>query len=391
MKLSSRAHAATESPTLGLTAKVNALKAAGEDIVGFTAGEPDFDTPEHIKEAAREALARGLTKYTPTAGTVGLRAAIVEKTQRDSGLTYEPKQVIVGCGGKHVLYLIFQALLDPGDAVLIPAPYWVSYVDQTRLAGGAPLIVPTVEADDFKLQPAQLDAVLALNPHVRALILNSPSNPTGATYSAAELAALAAVLERYPQVVVIADEIYEHLTYGGVPFASIAQVPGFQARTVIVNGCSKAYSMTGWRIGWALGDAALIGAMTRIASHETSNPTTIAQAGAEAALRGDQSAVETMRRAFEARRTLIVDGLRALPGVQCLEPTGAFYVFPNIAAHLGAGETADEFAARLLEASRVAVVPGNGFGAPDCVRLSYACSEANITAGLSRLAAFLGA
>ena len=391
MRLSSRAAAATDSPTLALTAKVNALKAAGEDIVGFTAGEPDFDTPEPIKEAARAALAKGLTKYTPSAGTAGLRAAVVEKTQRDSGLSYEPKNVIVGCGGKHVLYLTFQALLDPGDAVLVPAPYWVSYIDMTRLAGGVPIILPTTPESGFKVSPAQLAEAMALHPYANALLLNSPSNPTGAMYSEAELRALAEVVATRPDFVVISDEIYEHLVYGDQRFFSIAQVDSVRAQTVIVNGCSKAYSMTGWRIGWAIGDPALIAAMTRIASHETSNPTSIAQAAAEAALRGDQSPVEEMRKAFDERRRVMVDGLNAIPGVTCNEPGGAFYAFPNIGAHLKPGETADELAARLLDEAKLAVVPGNGFGAPDYIRLSYAASMANIEEGLSRLAKFLGA
>jgi aspartate aminotransferase len=389
MQLSSRAAAATASPTLALTAKVNAMKAAGQDIIGFTAGEPDFDTPEHIKEAARAALAKGLTKYTPSAGIPGLRAAICEKTQRDSALRYEPKNVIVTCGGKHALYLAFQALLDPGDAVLLPAPYWVSYVDQTRLAGGVTVLLPTDAASEFKITAAQLADALEQYPYAKVLVLNSPSNPTGATYNPAELAALAEVIAAHPRLTVFSDEIYEHLVYGGAQQASIAQQEAVRAQTVILNGCAKAYAMTGWRIGWALGDAGLIDAMTRIASHETSNPTSIAQYAAEAALRGDQGCVETMRVAFEQRKGVLIAGLRALGGVTCNDPGGAFYAFPDVAAHFAPSESADEFAARLLTEARLAVVPGNGFGAPRHVRLSYAASLADIEEGLRRLGAFL--
>jgi aspartate aminotransferase len=297
--------------------------------------------------------------------------------------------VIVGCGGKHVLYLAFQAILDPGDAVLLPAPYWVSYVDMTRLAGGVPVILPCTAADDLKLTPARLEAALADYPYAKILVLNSPSNPTGVMYNEAELRALAAVVARHPGLTVLSDEIYEHLVYDGQRQFSIAQVEEANGQTVIINGCSKAYSMTGWRIGWAIGDAGLIDAMTRIASHETSNPTSIAQAAAETALRGDQGCVEEMRRAFEGRKRVMIDGLRALPGVTCNEPGGAFYAFPDVSAHFRPGETADQFSERLLEKAKVAVVPGNGFGAPHHVRLSYATSLGDIEAGLARLGDFL--
>lgn len=390
MQLSSRAGAATASPTLALTAKVNALKAAGEDIIGFTAGEPDFDTPAHIKDAAKAALDKGLTKYTPSAGIPALRQAICAKMLRDSGLTYEPKQTIATCGGKHALYLIFQALLNPGDAVLLPAPYWVSYVDQTRLAGGVTVILPTSAESGFKLTAAQLAEALEQYPYAKALVLNSPSNPTGSMYSAAELAALAEVIAAHPGLTVISDEIYEHLVYDGNVQSSLAQVEAVRAQTVIVNGSAKAYSMTGWRIGWAVGDAGLIDAMTRIASHETSNPTSIAQHATVAALNGDQGCVETMRQAFEQRKRVMIDGLRAIRGVTVNDPGGAFYAFPDVSAHFAPGETADEFSARLLEGAKLAVVPGNGFGAPRNIRLSYATSMDDINEGLRRLAAFIG-
>ncbi|MBI2301874.1 MAG: pyridoxal phosphate-dependent aminotransferase [Armatimonadetes bacterium] len=391
MRLSSRAAAATASPTLALTARVKALKQQGVNVIGFGAGEPDFDTPEPIKEAARQALADGFTKYCPSSGIPTLRQAVADKIARCQGLSYQPGEIIVSNGGKHSLYVLLQALLDPGDAVLLPAPYWVSYVDMTRLAGGAPIILPTTEATGLKLTPEQLAEALELHPYAKALILNSPSNPTGATYTAAELRRLAAVLKRHPGCLVISDEIYEHLLYDGRTHIGIGQVPGMQKRTAIVNGVSKAYSMTGWRIGWTAGPRDLIDAMDRIQSHDTSGPCSIAQVAAEAALRGDQTCVETMRQAFEQRRDVMVRGLRALPGVTCTNPGGAFYAFPDIGAHCRKGETAQGFAARLLDEAQVAVVPGESFGAPYHVRLSYAASMADIEEGLRRMAGFLGA
>ncbi len=391
MRVSSRAMAATESPTLALTAKTKALKAAGEPVIGFGAGEPDFDTPEHIKEAARQALAKGLTKYCPAAGILSLREAIVDKLEAERGLRYEPGQVCVGVGGKHSLHGLFQTLVDPGDAVLLPAPYWVSYVDQIRLAGGVPIILPTTEATGLKITPDQLAAALALYPYARAIVLNSPSNPTGATYDQDEMAALAEVLAGAPELLIISDEIYDHLLYGGRRHVSVADFEAVRERVIISNGVSKAYSMTGWRCGWTIGPKPIISAQVRIQSHDTSGTCSITQAAAEAALRGDQSCVEEMRQAFEQRLRVMVDGLRALPGVTCAEPTGAFYAFPNVSAHLAAGETASAFAERLLDQAKVAVVPGEGFGAPVNVRLSYAAALSDIEEGLRRIARFLGA
>ncbi|MCC7495539.1 MAG: pyridoxal phosphate-dependent aminotransferase [Fimbriimonadaceae bacterium] len=389
MRVASRAQMATESPTLALTAKTNALKKAGEPVIGFGAGEPDFDKPEHIKEAAIQAIRDGFTKYCPTAGTLSLREAIVAKIARDQGLQYQPNQVCVSVGGKHSLHQIFETLLDPGDAVFLPAPYWVSYVDQIRLAGGVPLLLPTTEATGLKVTPAQLAEALELYPFAKALVLNSPSNPTGATYDEAEMAALAAVLEQAPELTIISDEIYEHLIYGGRRHVSIAEQEALRDRVILCNGVSKAYSMTGWRCGWAVGPKPFIEAMVRVQSHDSSGTCSITQAAAEAALRGDQSCVETMRQAFEQRLRVMIDGLNALPGVSCSEPGGAFYAFPNITAHLAPGETASAFADRLLVEAKVAVVPGEGFGAPGNVRLSYAASMADIEEGLARIAEFL--
>lgn len=389
MRVSSRAMAATESPTLALTAKTKAMKAAGEPVIGFGAGEPDFDTPAHIKEAAKQAIDKGLTKYCPAAGTLSLREAVCESVKRNQGLDYEPSQVCVGVGGKHSLHGAFQTLLNPGDAVILPAPYWVSYLDQTRLAGGVPIILPTTEATDLKITAEQLAETLELYPFAKILLLNSPSNPTGATYTKEELAALVEVIERHPDLLVLSDEIYEHLVYGGRRHVSIAEFGSIRERVIISNGVSKAYSMTGWRCGWTIGPKDIISAQVRIQSHDSSGTSSITQAAAEAALRGDQGCVEEMRQAFEQRLRVMIDGLRSLPGVTCSEPGGAFYAFPNISGCLREGETADGFAGRLLEEAKVAVVPGEGFGAPLNVRLSYASSMDDIQQGLSRIADYL--
>ena len=391
MQVSSRAGAATASPTLALTAQVKAMKAAGESVIGFGAGEPDFDTPEHIKEAAIEAIRDGFTKYCPASGIPSLKAAVVEDLAARRGLSYDPPQVIISNGGKHALFGVFQALLDPGDAVFLPAPYWVSYVDQIRLAGGVPIVLPTAEATGLKLTAGQLAEAFAAYPYAKAMVFNSPSNPTGATYDEPELAALAEVIATRPSLTVLSDEIYEHLIYDGRRHRSLLQFPELRSQVVLLSGVAKTYAMTGWRVGWAVGDATLISAMGRIQSHDTSGTCSIAQVAAEAALRGDQSCVETMRQAFEARRRVMIDGLRALPGVTCSEPYGAFYAFPNVSGCLAAGETASDFAARLLAEAKVAVVPGEGFGAPTGVRLSYAASLEDIQEGLRRLARFLGA
>ena len=389
MRVSSRAAAATASPTLALTAKTKAMQAAGEPVIGFGAGEPDFDTPDHIKEAAKRAIDDGLTKYCPAAGTLSLREAIVAKIARDQGLQYEAGQVVVSVGGKHALHGLFEALVDPGDAVLLPSPYWVSYVDMVRLAGGVPIIMPTSEATGLKVTPEQLATTLEQYPYARAMVVNSPSNPTGATYSRDELAALAEVISQHPELVIISDEIYEHLVYGGRQHVSLAEFDSIHDQVVLCNGVSKAFSMTGWRCGWNVGPKELIGAQVRIQSHDSSGTCSITQAAAEAALRGPMECVEAMRQAFEARLRVMIDGLNAIEGITCAEPGGAFYAFPNVAGCLAVGETADDFAERLLEQAKVAVVPGSGFGAPMNVRLSYAAAMDDIVEGLARIKQFV--
>jgi aspartate aminotransferase len=390
MSISQRARNTAPSPTLGITATVNRLKAQGVDVVGFAAGEPDFDTPDFIKQAAIDALNAGYTKYTPSSGSPELRKAVVEKFAKENGLNYKPEQVIVSCGAKHSLYNLFQALLDPGDEVIIPAPYWVTYPEQVRLAEGTSVIVQTAAENEFM---PTFDAVrAAITPRTKALILNSPNNPTGGVASRQAVKEIMSLAIKH-NFVVVSDEIYEHLLYDGRTHVSPAALgdEAFQ-HTVTVNGCSKAYSMTGWRIGFAASaDTELISAMGRLQDQSTSNPTSIAQKAAVAALTGSQEPVEEMRKAFEGRRNLIVDRLNAIPGVSCRTPGGAFYAFPSIAGLIGKRygdktiSNGDDFAAFLLESVNVAVVPGSGFGAPEYIRLSYATSTANIERGLDRI------
>ncbi len=390
LKTASRLDPIKPSITLAVTAKAAKLKADGFDIVSFGAGEPDFDTPDHIKEAARASLDRGVGKYTDVAGIQPLRAAISAELNKVHGTQILPEQVLVSCGAKHSLFNLFMALLDPGDEVIIPAPYWVSYPDMVMLAGGKPVIVDTRAEDDFCVQPAQLAA--AVTPRTRAVVLNTPSNPTGAVYSSAAIAALAEVVVE-KNLLVISDDIYRQLVYGGASYASIAAVgPELASRTILVDGVSKTYAMTGWRIGYAAGPLSIIKAMSKIQGQSTSNPTHIAQTATLAALTGPQDCVETMRKAFDERRIEMVKLLRGIPGVDCREPKGAFYAFPNVSAHVGktapnGTKLADDVALCdwLVEEARVAVVPGSGFGAPGHVRLSYACSMANIKEGVRRL------
>jgi aspartate aminotransferase len=386
MKISQRARNTAPSPTLGITAQAKQLKAQGIDVISFGAGEPDFDTPEPIKRAAIDALEAGDTKYTPSAGTEPLRKAICEKLRRDNGLSYEPNEVIVSAGAKHSLYNLMQALLDPGDEVIVPAPYWVSYPEQVKLAGGTPVIANAREEDGFRVTAAAIEA--SITPATRMLIINSPSNPTGATIPADELQRIAELaVER--DLIVVSDEIYEKLTYDGQRHTSIASFgEAIKARTFTVNGFSKAYSMTGWRLGYVAGDRTVVAAMGRIQDQSTSNPTSFAQAGAVAALTGPQDAVEEMRRAFEARRNTIIERLNAIPGVRCVKPGGAFYALPNVSGLLTAQiRDSDSLAEHLLNEARIAVVPGSGFGAPDHIRLSYATSMELIVEGLNRLEA----
>ena len=392
MSISERARNTAPSPTLAITAKANALKMQGIDVIGFGAGEPDFDTPEHIKQAAIDALHQGFTKYTPSSGTNDLKDAIVDKFYRENNLRYTRENIIVSCGAKHSLYNIFQAMLDPGDQVLISAPYWVSYPEMVKLADGVPVIVPTLPENEF--QPTRADLLSRLSPKTKAIVLNSPSNPTGGVASRQQIKDIVSVAVQH-NLTLISDEIYERLLFDNRTHTSPASL-GEEAfkRTIVVNGCSKAYSMTGWRIGYiGCPDKELVAAMGRLQDQSTSNPASIAQKAATAALNGDQEQVEVMRQAFEKRRNIIVTLLNGIPGFECRNPGGAFYAFPNVSSlygkHFGDKviSNSDEFAAYLLEEARVAVVPGSGFGADDYIRLSYATSEKNIEEGLARIGA----
>jgi aspartate aminotransferase len=369
------------SATLAVTAKARELKRAGRDVIGLGAGEPDFDTPDNIKQAAIEAIRRGDTKYTDVDGTPELKAAIVAKFARENGLTYETSQIHVAPGGKAVLYNALVATLSPGDEVIVPAPYWVSYPDMVLLAGGEPVEIVGEAADGFKLKPEVLEA--AITPRTKWLILNSPSNPTGAAYTRAELESLAEVLRRHPQVWVMTDDMYEHLVYGGFEYTTIAQVaPDLYERTLTVNGVSKAYAMTGWRIGYAGGPKPLIDLMRKVAGQTTSNPSSISQAAAVEALNGPQDFMAVRRAAFEKRRDLVVSMLNEAKGIRCATPEGAFYVYPSAEGVMGkttaTGVVIDSdevFARELLEAEGVAVVHGAAFGLSPFFRISYATSE----------------
>ena len=390
--LATRVREIKASATLAITARAAELRAAGHDIIGLGAGEPDFDTPEHIKAAAKAALDRGFTKYTPVDGIPSLKQAIINKFTRDNGLDYRPEQIIVSCGAKHVLFNLLLALLEKGDEVVIPAPYWVSYPDMVLLAEGRPVIIETSMESGFKIAPQQLAS--ALSEHTRLLILNSPSNPTGMCYTRAELVELGEVLRRHPQVLIVTDDIYEHILWGNTAFSNIAMAcPDLIRRTVVVNGVSKSYAMTGWRIGYAAGPPALIRAMKTIQSQSTSNPTSIAQVAAQAGLEGDQGCVRDMVAAFEQRHQYVTQRLSRLKGVRYLPAQGTFYAFPDIGDALKAvdGVTNDiEMAEYLLNEAGVAVVPGSAFGAPGHMRLSFATSMQNLTQALDRLEKVLG-
>jgi aspartate aminotransferase len=374
------------SATLAVTARAAALRAAGQDIIGLGAGEPDFDTPEHIKDAAKRALDRGFTKYTAVDGIPTLKQAVIRKFQRDNGLAYAPEQVVVSCGGKQCFYNLAQALLDPGDEVVIPAPYWVSYPDMVLLADGVPVVVEGPLEQGFKVRPEQLAA--AISPRTRMVVINSPSNPTGVCYTRAELAALGEVLRAHPDVLVATDDMYEHIVWGEERFANVLMVcPDLYERTVVLNGVSKAYSMTGWRIGYAAGPAALVRAMVNVQSQSTSNPTSIAQVAAQAALEGDQGFIGEMVAAFKARHDFVVGALNGMRGVRCLPAQGAFYLFPDIREAQAAAGLADDvaFAEWLLREAGVAVVPGSPFGAPGFMRASIATSMQNLERAMERL------
>ncbi len=389
--VSQRARSLAESATLAVSAKAAALKAEGVDVVSFGAGEPDFDTPAHIRQAAKDALDAGHTRYSkPSHGIPPLKEAICEKFRRDNDLDYAPSQVVVTVGGKDALYLAFQAILDPGDEVVIPAPYWVSYPEQVKLAGGTSVFVRGDEANSFKLTADQIGA--ALTDRTKVVVLNYPSNPGGFTYTPDEVRALAEVLcER--DLIVFSDEMYEHLTYGGQEFISYGAINDkTYAHTVTFNAGSKTYAMTGWRIGYAAGPEPIIKGMAKIQSQDTSGATTFCQHALAAALSGDQGCVEEMRQEFERRADHMYQRLNALPGVSCVRPTGAFYAFPNVSgtyAKLGVSGSI-EFAAKALDEVHVAVVPGEPFGCDQNVRLSFAASMAQIDKGLDRLAKFVG-
>lgn len=379
------------SPTMAITAKAASLKAAGEDVIGLGAGEPDFDTPEHVKEAAVRAMRAGETKYTPVDGLPTLKRAIARKFERENGLVYGPEQISVGVGAKHVLYNALMASLDPGDEVVVPAPYWVSYPDMVRLAEGTPVIAPTAEEDGFKLRPEALAA--AITPRTKWLVFNSPGNPTGAAYARDEIAALAQVLLAHPHVGVLADDIYEHLVYDDFRFHTIAAVePALHARTLTINGVSKAYAMTGWRIGFAGGPAALVAAMAKLQSQSTSNPASISQHAAIAALDGPQDSIAARRAVFQERRDLAVRLLNEAEGLTCPTPQGAFYVYPGCAALLGRRtpegavlESDEDVARYLLEAAGVAVVHGAAFGLEPYFRISYATSTEALAEACARI------
>jgi aspartate aminotransferase len=389
VRLAARIAKIKPSETLAITAKTNALRAQGRDVIGFGAGEPDFDTPVNIKNAAIKAIESGFTKYTPVGGTDELKDAIVAKLKRDSGLEYKRSQIVVSCGAKHTLYNLAQALFDQGDEVIIPAPYWVSYPDIVVLAGGRPVIVNTEEKEGFKKKPEQLKA--AITKRTRAVIINSPSNPTGAAYSPEELKAIAAVLID-KDILVISDDIYEKIFYAKFPFTDIASVESrIKDKTIVVNGVSKTYAMTGWRIGYAAGQEEIVAAVNKIQSQNTSNPTSISQKAAVEALSGDQSVVEKMVREFKKRRNVIVDALRDIPGVKCFSPEGAFYVFPNVSNIYGRSfqgkkiTNSAELIDYLLDEANVATVPGAAFGSDDHIRLSFATSLENIEEGIKRI------
>ena len=388
IRLSRRAGSLGESLTLAISAKAKELKAKGEPVVGFGAGEPDFDTPEHIKQAARDALeGRGVAGYTAVAGTPELRAAAATGFEA-CGVSSEPGRVLVSCGAKHSLFNAISVLLDDGDEMILPAPYWVSYPSMAAAAGARAVVVDTRE-DGCILTPERLAA--AIGPKTKALVFVSPGNPTGVTHTRAQMAALGEVLENHRDIVVISDEIYQHLVYDSTEFVSFAAAcPHLADRVVTVQGVSKSFAMTGWRIGYATGPAEVISAMTRFQSHVTSNPTTIAQAAALAALTGPMEPIEEMRRAFDRRRKLMTGLLEAIEGFSLFPPTGAFYCFPDIAPVLK-GRTPLEFAEQLLVKERVALVPGEAFGASSNIRLSYAVSDADITEGCGRLRRFVEA
>ncbi|NQD64521.1 pyridoxal phosphate-dependent aminotransferase [Bacillus haikouensis] len=389
LSLANRVSALTPSTTLAITAKAKEMKAQGIDVIGLGAGEPDFNTPQHIIQAAYESLIEGHTKYTPSGGTAQLKEAVINKFKQDQNLTYKPSEIIVTSGAKHALYTLFQVLLNEGDEVIIPTPYWVSYPEQVKLAGGNPVIVEGRQENSYKITPEQLTD--SITEKTKAVIINSPSNPTGMVYSSEELKAIGQVcLEK--NILIVSDEIYEKLIYDGNSHTSIAEISeDLKEQTIIINGVSKSHSMTGWRIGYAAGNETIIKAMTNLASHSTSNPTTTSQYGAVAAYMGDQQPVEVMRKSFEERLNIVFEKLNNIPGFDCLKPQGAFYLFPNVkeAARLTGYDNVDIFVQALLEDANVAVIPGSGFGSEDNIRLSYATSLEQIEKAIERIHEFV--
>ena len=382
-RVSQRAASLSTSLTLAIDSKAKQMKAEGQDVVGFGAGEPDFDTPQHIKDAAAKALAEGFTKYTPAAGIPELRQAIADKHKRENGLSYKASQVIVSCGGKHSCYNVILATCQEGDEVIIPAPYWLSYPEMVKLAGAQPVILNTSDKTEFKVTAEQLRA--AITPHTRLFVFNSPSNPTGSVYTPEEIKTLGDVcIEK--GVLIMSDEIYEHLLYDGAEHQSVASFsPRHFEHTIIVHGFAKAWSMTGWRLGWCVAPEPIAKAIDAVQSHSTSNPTSFAQKGAVAALNGPQDHLQSWLGEFAKRRTFAFNKLKTMPGISCANAKGAFYLFPNIS---GTGLKSTEFCAKLLEQEKVAAVPGIAFGADDYIRLSYATSMANIEKGLARMEKF---
>ncbi|MCS7089352.1 MAG: pyridoxal phosphate-dependent aminotransferase [Verrucomicrobiota bacterium] len=382
-RISERAASLTPSLTLEIDAKAKRMKAEGQDVVGFGAGEPDFDTPQHIKDAAAAALAAGFTKYTPAAGIPELRQAIADKHRRENGIEYRPEQIVVSCGGKHACYNVILATCQPGDEVLIPSPYWLSYPEMVKLAGAIPVILPTTDRTEFKVTPAQLRS--AITSRTRLFILNSPSNPTGTVYTPEEIRALGDVcVER--GVLIMSDEIYEHLLYDGAVHRSVASFSrAHYEHTILVHGFAKAWSMTGWRLGWSAAPEPIARAIDAIQSHSTSNPTSFAQKGGVAALTGPQDHLKIWLAEFDRRRKYAWERLNRIPGISCVNARGAFYLFPNIS---GTGLKSMEFCQRLLESEKVAAVPGVAFGADDYIRISYATSMANLEKGLDRIEQF---
>ncbi|HON79665.1 MAG TPA: pyridoxal phosphate-dependent aminotransferase [Spirochaetota bacterium] len=396
MQFSDRILQIKPSPTLAITAVANAMKAKGIDVIGFGSGEPDFDTPRSIKDAAIRAIESGKTKYTPVGGVPELKQAIAEKFRRDNNLEYSPGEITVNCGGKHSFYNLMQILLNEGDEVIVPAPYWVSYPSMISLAEGTPVILYTKEENGFKITPEELKK--HITPKTRAIVINSPSNPTGATYSKQELTVIADILLE-KNILVISDDIYESILYDGAEFTNIACLSEeHRKNTIVLNGVSKTYSMTGWRIGYMAGNADIIKKIEIIQSQSTSNPTSISQWASIEAITGDQSVIQEMVDAFTRRRQLIVDGLNSIPGISCMNPEGAFYAFPNVsgvyslpgwkdveAKYADKPNNSHRITTYLLEEAKVAVVPGAEFGSDDNVRMSFATSDENISKGLERI------